>query len=714
MSASASNPRARRILEVLLRSGKLTRDDGEAALLRVHRTGEPVEEVVLDGSNLGEAELLKALAAHYKTQFVTTEKLARADIDQVTLSKLPRRFAEALGVLPVLWDARTSTLSVVMAEPDNLQTMSEVQLASGAREVKAFVGRPAAVRAAIARAYAGDTQAFAALEQQAYQRKLHLSFESAERGTGSATTSALGSAKRPASEPKAAVARAAPSLAPERPNPLARGLRRGDAPKPVLSLPPPVAGTPASVTSPERSKAQGEPPKNAGGASSETMKKSAGDGLSGDAYLELLNVMVGLLESDRKELRGHSMQVAKLVRRVCEKLRLDKVQSVALIAAGYLHDLGKTGSHHLTALACGEFEAARTAAQKVSLTPSRLLEPARLSPETVSAIAHMYERWDGTGFPENLRGKDIPLGARILAIADTFSDLTQNGRNPYRRTLSPREACAVLAKYKETLFDPNLVDLLRQIVMGEDLRARLLATRGEAMLIDTDPEEMAVLELRLVEQGFVVRTARTAEGALEQLARGDVELVVSELDLPDHDGLWLLEQARAQPWGKDLGWVVHTRRQARSDTERAFELGVLDYVTKPANVSVLAAKLKALLEQRSAAQATRGVSGSLREMGLPELVQVLSHGRKTGRLEVRSGAETGDVDFLDGAIVNASWGPIRGEEAFYALAALPDGDFKIDPAHRPTSRVIDQSSESLLLEAMRRMDEAGAERAHAG
>ena len=78
-----------------------------------------------------------------------------------------------------------------------------------------------------------------------------------------------------------------------------------------------------------------------------------------------------------------------------------------------------------------------------------------------------------------------------------------------------------MARYKGTVFDPNLVDLLRQTVTGDDLKARLLANRHRALIIDADPEETTVLELRMLEQGFEVTQAHTSDQALKVLERGE-------------------------------------------------------------------------------------------------------------------------------------------------------------------------------------------------
>jgi response regulator RpfG family c-di-GMP phosphodiesterase len=320
----------------------------------------------------------------------------------------------------------------------------------------------------------------------------------------------------------------------------------------------------------------------------------------------------------------------------------------------------------------------------------------------------MYERHDGKGFPDGLSGKAIPLGSRILAITDTYADLTQNPRNPYRKALSPAEACGVLAKFKLTVFDPDVVDLFQSVVMGEDLKARLLADRYVALLIDPDPEETTVLELRMIEQGFDVKTARNAEQAKKMLAEGKIDLVVSEVELPQSDGIQLLAEARQQPWGKDVAWVMHSRRQGRAEAQRAFELGVLDYVGKPTATDVLVAKLKARLDTRRTQMGTTtqaGVSGSLKEMGLPDMVQVLFHGRKTGNLKIMSGPQSGEIHFEQGAVVNAKWGGKTGVNAFYEMIKLMDGQFALDPSFKPPERLIHESAEALLLEGMRRMDE---------
>jgi response regulator RpfG family c-di-GMP phosphodiesterase len=698
------SPKPRLVCEVLIRDKVIKADQGERAIAEARATSERIEEVLLDLGMVSEADMLKSLSAHYKVHFISAEKLSKADVARVLLSMIPQRFAEKIGVCPVVFDATKHVLTVVTADPDDGETMKEVQLASGAREVKAVLARPAAVKALITKAYGGDQHAFALLDRQAHMqfhtmptqgRERNISFEDnssqpvARGGGGRERVLSEDDLKRsPAAQPAAG-----PRTLSAPPPPPRRATQAPSAKPP----PPPVPAAPQVVAAASPTMAVMTP-----GPFSFALPTGIA---AGPSFLELLNVLVSLLENARTDLRGHSAQVARLARRLAEKLNLEPSTTAAIVCAAYVHDLGKMGQYHLTALNCSEYDGHKVAAQKVVGVPARLLEPVRMPPETAKAVEHMYERYDGKGFPDGQAGKDVSLGARILAICDTYADLTQNPRNPYRKTLAPNEACAALTKHKGTVFDPNLVDLFHHTVLGEDLKARLLSSRSQALLVDMDPEETTVLELRMIEQGFVVKTARSPEQAVNILSEGETDLVIGEVDLGPNDGLGLLAQVRQMSWGKDLPWVVYTRRQERAVAQRAFELGALDFVNKPANADVLVAKLKAMLDQRASARASRGVSGSLREMGLPDMVQVLFHGRKSGALRIHAREGSGEIHFTEGNVVNALWGDLRGEPAFFAMLGLADGEFALDPAFKATSRVIHQSSEALLLEGMRRMDE---------
>ena len=114
--------------------------------------------------------------------------------------------------------------------------------------------------------------------------------------------------------------------------------------------------------------------------------------------------------------------------------------------------------HHLTALNVGVSTTQRARAEQSYQAPVRLMEAVKLPHEALEAMEFMYERFGGDGVPGQRSGKEIPLGARVLAIADTYADLTHNPKNPFQKTLDAEEACSILSRYAPSLFDPNLVE----------------------------------------------------------------------------------------------------------------------------------------------------------------------------------------------------------------------------------------------------------------
>lgn len=701
--ASPRQAQIPRILDRLLGEKKISRDLYDATVNELRRHNVSVDEALMD-AGVPEAEVLKMLASVYKTRFVSTERIAKAQIDRATLELVPRKVVDRHNVVPILHDPANATLSVVIVDPDNVQGLEEVRVVSRVRNVVPLVARVAAVHALIRKIYHGDQNAFAQIErsQQQWPQMMDV-FERQQ----AASTEALGAAQLKKLQhggnvfensggvmldleaPRPPV----PAPAPAIPSPSAKIPSLAPAAPPQPLPPTPSLQMPAVPQPAQKIPSQHAP---------EPM-----EGVSNAAWLETLNVLVSLLENNRPDLRGHSAHVARLTRKFCERLGLDLHDAEDLVAAAYMHDLGKNSNYHLTALNVSEYDGHKVAAQKSYLTPSRLMAGVKLPEATVRALNHMYERFDGSGFPDGLSGKDIPLGARVVAITDTYADLTQNPRNPYRKTLRPVEASDVLAKYKTTIFDNNLVDIFRHVVTGDDLKAKLLANRKSALVVDADPEETTVLELRMIEQGFEVKIARTSDQALKLLSEGEFELVISEVDLQPLDGFQLYERARQIDTVRNGVWVFLSSNADRESIDKGFALGAADYVEKPVKAELLVAKLRKVVEQGSQQRggAARGVSGSLEEMGFPELVQILAQGRKTGALKIRAGNESGELHFVTGEVWGALWGKLRGEDAFYAMCKLRSGEFVLDPNFKAAERAVGGSAEGLLLEGMRRLDE---------
>ena len=649
----------------------------DEVLMQAQRTQSTAEEAILQLGLMSEGELLKYIAGLYRTRFVGSDRLAKASVDPALLQKVPRKLAKRLTAFPILYDNRSRTLSVVAADVTDDDVRQQMQFATGARDVKVYVAREAAIRAAIAKHYDQDGRPFEMLLSGASSRQVRTSRESDPvPGWGQVFEDKDGLLIQRAR---------AQSIEMEQP-------ANDQLPEPESEGPPPQ--TQSRVTAGQTLVEQLSAP-------------TQGDDLTVDpkVYLETLSVLVTLIEQLNQDRGGHSMRVARICQQVGERIRLTKPQIQGILIAAYLHDVGVAADSHVTPFDVALDEAKREVARRVYTAPTRLLESVTLPKTAVDALRHRYERFDGTGFPERLSGKNIPLGARVLAVVESYIDLTQSKVNALGRRVAAEDACDALDPHKGTAFDPAVVDWLRHIVLDDGMKSQILSARNRALIVDPDPEETAVLEVQFAGQGYEVTIERSVDRALRCLDAEKYDVVVSEVHLSDGQGFDLLRRMRESSHAK-VPLMFVTSERAQSSVDRGLELGAADYVVKPASAAVVVAKAsRAIADSRAKKPGGRGVSGSLQEMALPDVIQILGNGRKSGLLKVSSGPLQGVLMFQDGSIHDARFGDLGGAEAVYGILRLMEGDFALEPNTTPVEDVIGIPTHHLLLEAMRRIDE---------
>jgi putative nucleotidyltransferase with HDIG domain len=155
---------------------------------------------------------------------------------------------------------------------------------------------------------------------------------------------------------------------------------------------------------------------------------------------------------------GHSVRVGALAARIASRLDLHPDEVELMRLAGGLHDLGKLAVPDEILRKPGPLtEAERLVLERHPQVGYRMLES--LGAERVAdAVLHHHERWDGAGYPDGLHGDDIPLGSRIILVAETFDALTSDC--PYREKLELEDALAELEACAGTQFDPDAVAAL--------------------------------------------------------------------------------------------------------------------------------------------------------------------------------------------------------------------------------------------------------------
>ncbi len=179
--------------------------------------------------------------------------------------------------------------------------------------------------------------------------------------------------------------------------------------------------------------------------------------------LEFAKVLAYTLEEKDPYTSGHSERVCYYSDFISKRLSLSPKERSELQIASYLHDIGKIGISNRFINKKGTLTPTDWAVIKQHTRKSiELLVPLNLSSNIISYIQHHHERYDGTGYPDGLAGEKIPLGARIIAISDSYDSMTSD--RPYRKPLTNGDAKSELLKNAGKQFDPKIVALFLDVL----------------------------------------------------------------------------------------------------------------------------------------------------------------------------------------------------------------------------------------------------------
>lgn len=164
---------------------------------------------------------------------------------------------------------------------------------------------------------------------------------------------------------------------------------------------------------------------------------------------------------------GHSRRVTGYAVSIGRKMSLNEEQMQNLRTAGLLHDIGKIGTPGAVLNKPGRLsDEERTVINRHPGDGAKLLSKMKYFNAILPAVRHHHERYDGKGYPDGLSGEDIPLAARILAVADSYDAMVSD--RPYRAGLAEDVALSELEKGKRTQFDPQVVDVFTRIIRSRD------------------------------------------------------------------------------------------------------------------------------------------------------------------------------------------------------------------------------------------------------
>jgi len=337
-----------------------------------------------------------------------------------------------------------------------------------------------------------------------------------------------------------------------------------------------------------------------------------------------------LSESRDPETGAHIERVQSYARLLAQYLStterhygLIDVEFVRLIyQTSPLHDIGKVGIPDSVLLKPGKLDPqelsimrthASLGAQTLEASLQRFPNVQFLQMARDIALYH-HEKWDGTGYPHGLAGKDIPIAARIVALADVYDALTS--RRVYRDAMTHLQAKQLILRERDAHFDPDVVDAFlaveKQFISvrerfrddeqeeqaAEKRRAatecepeRARANEG-ALVVDDDPIVREMLQHFLNSHGMECICCGDGREALDMLAVHNPRLIISDWEMPGLDGLEFCRRVRSRNGAEHVHFIMLTVHTGKDELARAFDAGVDDFLAKPFNDAELMARLR--------------------------------------------------------------------------------------------------------------------------
>ena len=303
--------------------------------------------------------------------------------------------------------------------------------------------------------------------------------------------------------------------------------------------------------------------------------------------------------------RYHDVIDAEFVRLIYQTTPLHDIGKVA-IPDSVLLKPGKLDGQEMSVMRTHAELGAQTLEASLQRFPNvRFLQMAR-----DIAMSH-HERWDGKGYPRGLAAEQIPLCARIVALADVYDALTS--RRVYRDALSHAQTKTLILLERGTHFDPDIIDAFLRIeaqfvAIHERFRDDEKVARSEVygaamaapvelqnkvLVVDDDPTVRDLLANFLNRHGVECVTAENGEQGLLLFDAHQPKLIISDWTMPEIDGLELCRRVRSRSGGAHVHFIMLTMHTDEEDLTRAFDAGVDDFLAKPFDGAAMTARLRA-------------------------------------------------------------------------------------------------------------------------
>jgi putative two-component system response regulator len=346
----------------------------------------------------------------------------------------------------------------------------------------------------------------------------------------------------------------------------------------------------------------------------------------------LIESLATLAEYRDPETGGHVKRTQNYVKALAVKLKdhprfrdvLDDAAIELLYQSAPLHDIGKVGVRDAVLLKNGplsgeEFQHMKKHAEYGYETLRRTEQKVGKSTFLRCAMEIAYshqEKWDGSGYPRGLKGDEIPVSGRLMALADVYDALIS--KRPYKIPMPYEKVVQTIVEGKGSHFDPDVVDAFlqleavfrnialtfkdyeeeRKLIQNAPLDVRIgkRMLPHNVLLVDDNPINLEIMSSQLASRGYAVDTAANGKEALERFKGGTYELILTDLEMPEMDGYALTAEIRHLEAGTGHPTPIFAITASDFDlsAESAKAFGFSGYMLKPLDLDVLARRLSEL------------------------------------------------------------------------------------------------------------------------
>ena len=238
-----------------------------------------------------------------------------------------------------------------------------------------------------------------------------------------------------------------------------------------------------------------------------------------------------------------------------------------------------------------------------------------------------------------------------------------------------------------------------------------MASNIKVLLVDDNPMIVEMLRQALAHFS-TVQTMPDAADALLKVIEDRPDLIIADYTMEGMDGRQLLQKIKSRNASATIPVMLMASKTDINEKLKAVADTVEDFIEKPFFLKEAAAKIKKVVDKISLEKMAREapgdavVRGSLAQMNVLDLLQSLDMGRKTCALTLTNNGDKCRMFFTEGQINHAAYGDLKGDSAVYKVLAWPNGSFEIDFAGSSSEQTTTQSTQGLLLEGLRLLDEA--------